>query len=148
MCSTTQRSGHQVQHQCYLRVAMPRQWSPGYLPRVLRIWDSVFYSQAFFTLRSFLFFQSFLEAGSLTSKLAGLHADFRNIDPARLFVWITTIHKRFIFGRFYLRARVGQSRNINLHGKVVLWNISFEIFASFGIWTFFTIGEDITSLLS
>ena len=35
-----------------------------------------------------------LGAGSSTSKLAGFHADLRNIVQNRLFVWITTIHKR------------------------------------------------------
>ena len=60
---TTQRSGHQVQHQCYLRGAMPRQWSPGDLPGVLRIWESIFDSQAFFTVQSFLFFFSRLPWG-------------------------------------------------------------------------------------
>ena len=51
------------------------------------------------------FFQGFPGAVSSTSKLAVLHADLRNIVPARLFVWITTINKRFICGRFYLRAK-------------------------------------------
>ena len=32
-------------------------------------------------------------AGGSTSKLAGFHADLRNIAPAQLFVWITTIQK-------------------------------------------------------
>ena len=37
LCDTTSHSGHQAQHQCYLRDVMPRQWSPGDLLRVLRI---------------------------------------------------------------------------------------------------------------
>ena len=34
--------------------AMPCQWSSSDLPRVLQIWETVFYAQAFFTLHSFL----------------------------------------------------------------------------------------------
>ena len=41
-------------------------------------------------------FKASLGAGSSTSRLAGLHGDLRTITPARLFVWITAIHKRFI----------------------------------------------------
>ena len=41
-------------------------------------------------------FRASLGAGSSTSKLAGPHADLQNIALARLFVWITTIHKRGI----------------------------------------------------
>ena len=61
----------------YLWDVMPRQWSPDNLPRVLRIWESVFYSQTLFTLHSFLLFQGLPEAGSSISKLAELHADLR-----------------------------------------------------------------------
>ena len=145
---TTQHSGHQVQHQCYLWYAMPCQCSPGDPQQVLWIWESTFYSQSFFTWHSFLLFQGFPGASSSTSKLAELQSDLRNIAPARLFVWITAIHKRYICGRFYLRARTGQSRNINLHEELVLQNISFEIFASYGIWTLFAIGEHVTRLFS
>ena len=38
----------------YLQDTMPCQWSSSHLPQVLRIWDSVFYLQAFLTLHSFL----------------------------------------------------------------------------------------------
>ena len=37
-------------HQYYWFDAMPRYWSTSDLPQVLRIWESVFYLQAFFTL--------------------------------------------------------------------------------------------------
>ena len=47
-----------------------------------------------------------------------------------------------------LKVEAGQSRNINPHGELILPNISFEIFASYGIWTLFAIGEHVTSLLS
>ena len=39
---------------CYVQDAMPCQWSSSDLPQVLRIWESAFYSQAFFTLHCFL----------------------------------------------------------------------------------------------
>ena len=40
---------------CYLQDTMPCQWSSSeFLPRVLWIWENVFYSQTFFTLQSFL----------------------------------------------------------------------------------------------
>ena len=39
---------------CYLQDAMPGEWSPSDLLQVLQIWESVFYSQAFFALHSFL----------------------------------------------------------------------------------------------
>ena len=81
---------------CYLQDAMLCQWSPSDLPRVLQIWESIFYSQVFFTLHSFLLFSRLPGTGSSTSKLAGFHADLQNIAAAWLFVWITTIRKRGI----------------------------------------------------
>ena len=41
-------------------------------------------------------FKASLGADSSISKLAGLYADLQNITLARLFAWITAIHKRFI----------------------------------------------------
>ena len=76
------------------------------------------------------------------------HADLRNIHPAGLFVWFTALHKRLICGRFYLRLRVGQSGDIKFHGELILPNIHFEIFTSYGIWILFAIGEHVTRLLS
>ena len=38
---------------CYLQDTMPCQWSSSDLPWVLRIWERIFYSQAFFALHSF-----------------------------------------------------------------------------------------------
>ena len=55
------------------------------LPRVLRTLESVFYSQTFLTLHSFLLFQGLPGTGSSTSKLAGLHPDLWNIALAQLF---------------------------------------------------------------
>ena len=85
-----------AQYLCHLREAMPHHWSPAtshptLLPRVLRIWGSVFY----LTLIPAVF-KAFLGAGSSISRLAGLHADLGNIALARQFAWITEIHKRFI----------------------------------------------------
>ena len=58
-------------------------------------------------------FQGFPGASSLTSKSVRLHADLWNIAPTRLLAWIRAIHKRYICSRFYFKARVGQSWNIN-----------------------------------
>ena len=58
-------------------------------------------------------------------KLTGLHADPQNIVPARLFVWITTIQKRFICGRFCLRVKGVWPWNIKLYRALILWKISF-----------------------
>ena len=85
--------------------------------------ESVFYSQVFFTLHSFQFFQGFPGAGSSTSKLAGLHAEL-------LFKSQQSTKDLYVVG---LRARAGQSQNTNRHRELVLWNISFEIFAPYEI---------------
>ena len=67
--------------------------------------DRAFFTlRRFFTLYSLLLFKAFPGAGSSTSKLAGFHADLRSTALARLYVSITTIRKRFICGRFYLRV--------------------------------------------
>ena len=63
--------------------------------RVLRIWESFFYSHAFFTLHSLpkfditCFYQGFPGAGSFSLKVAGPPTKVRNTDPVHLFVWIT-----------------------------------------------------------
>ena len=67
------------------------------------------FERAFFTLKPFLpyisscCFQDLPGTGSSPSKVAGLHADHRNIALARLLFWNTAIHKRYT-GRFYLCA--------------------------------------------
>ena len=98
---------------CHATPLVTSYFPPNHLPQMLWIWKSVFYSQAFFTLHFLLLFQGFPGASSSTSQSAGLHADHRNIAPAQLFVWITAIKKRFIWGRFYLRVRAGQSQRIS-----------------------------------
>ena len=63
-----------------------------------------FYSQAIFTLHSFLtfgstcFYQGFLGAGSSTLKIAGPPTEVRNTDPAHLFIWITQCSAKGISG--------------------------------------------------
>ena len=62
--------------------------------KVLRIWESFFYSQAFFALHPFstfgptCFYQGFPEAGSTALKIAGPPTEVRNTDPAHLLVRI------------------------------------------------------------
>ena len=70
-----------------------------HLLRALRFWQGIFYPQTFFTLRSFLtFWRNLLlsrfhwEPAVTFLKVAGLHTDPRNTDPAHLFVWFTVIH--------------------------------------------------------
>ena len=91
------------------------------------------FERVFCTLRRFFYLAVFpavfkvsLGVASSTSRLAGLHVHLWNIAPARQFVWITAIHKRFICDRFYLIPRANQSRNISLHGELVLQNISLH----------------------
>ena len=70
-----------------------------FLPRALRFWVAIFYSQVFFTLRSFPTFlpqpafisRASLGVGSSFFEFVGLHADPPNIHPAHLFVWFTAI---------------------------------------------------------
>ena len=107
---------------CYLQDAMLWQWSSSDLPPVLQTWESVFHSQAFLTLQSFLLFSRLPWAGSSTSKLAGFHADLWNIALAQLFVWIIAIHKSSILvGSIYVpkasfEVRVLQPWNLPLTG--------------------------------
>ena len=86
------------------------------------------FERAFFTLKRFLpytpscWFPDLPRAGCSTSKLAGLHADLRNIAPAQLFVWITTIHKTVILAGLF---------------KAYGWSADEES-APLGSWTLFT----------
>ena len=113
---------------------MPYHWS-------LFFWYRECYGceRAFFTFRRFLpytpscWFQALPRIGCSTSKLAGLHADLRNIAPVQLFVWITTIHKRDVV--------VGSIYGLWLAG------LSNEESASYSIWTLFTLIEHAKSLM-
>ena len=111
---------------CYLQDAVPCQWSPSNLLWVLRIWESVSCSQAFFLPG----FKASLGASTSTSKLVVLHADLQNIAPVQLFVWIITINKKGNSGRFYLRVMAGRLR----YKKSEIWR-------DYEIWTLFAINE-------
>ena len=123
---TTQRSGHQVQHQCATDLR-EHFWLSG-----------IFYSAIF----PVFFFQGFPGASNSTAKLAGFHTDLRNIAPAQLFVWRVLCHT------FYLRARTGQSQTLIFKELLCYGNFIFERFTSYGIWTLSAIGKNVTSLLS
>ena len=103
------------------------------------------FKRAFFTLRRFFYLALFPD---FSRPPWDRQFNLKVKTASRWSVWITAIHKRFICGRFYLRASAGQSGNINLHGELVLQNIRFEMNASYGIWTLFAICEEVTSLLS
>ena len=84
-------------HRRVIRDTFIFNYSVIFLPRALRFWVGIFYSQTFFTLHSFTdiltaFFKSSLGAGSSSLKFAGLHIDPRNTDAAHLFVWFKVIH--------------------------------------------------------
>ena len=81
---------------CYLQDTMPSQGSSSDLPRVLRIWESIFYSQAFFTLHSFLLVSRPPWGRQFNLKVSKASC----MAPARLFVGIKTIHKKGYSGRF------------------------------------------------
>ena len=92
-----------------------------FLPRALRFWVGIFYPQAFFTLRSFPTFLAFptfwhnlllsrfhWELAVTFLKVAGLHTDPQNTDPAHLFVWFTVIHNPLYILTLYLCMSVLQ----------------------------------------
>ena len=94
--------------------------------------EHFFTPKVFFALHSLLLSHGFPRVRSSTSKIAGFHADLRNIAPVQLFVWITTIHKRFICYRFYLTVRAGWPQNTNLHETFVLKKLHLWIFHFLG----------------
>ena len=86
-----------------------------FLPRALRFWVGISYTQGFFTLRSFptflaqpAFIKASLGAGSYSLKFAGLHTDPQNTDPAHLFVWFTVIHNLLHILNLYLYMSILQ----------------------------------------
>ena len=86
-----------------------------FLLRVLGFWVGIFYPQAFFTLHSFLTFWHNLllsrfhwEPAATFLKVAGLHTDLRNTDPAHLFVWFTVIHNLLYILNLYLYMSILQ----------------------------------------
>ena len=91
-----------------------------FLPRALRFWVGIFYSQAFFTLCSFLtflaqlaFVKASLGTGSYSLKFAGLHTDPWNTDPANLFVWFTVVDNLLYILNLY--------RYMSILQKFYLW---------------------------
>ena len=99
-----------------------------HLPRVLRFWVGIFYPQAFFTLH---FFPTFLahswhfgtsstfwhnlflsmfhwEPAAAFLKVAGLHTDPQNTDPAHLFARFTVVHNLLYILSFYLSMSILQ----------------------------------------
>ena len=87
---------------CYVEDTMPHQWSFSDLPWALRIWESVFYSPAFFTLPSFptfgttCFYQGFPGSRNSSLKVAGPPINVQNTDSPLLFVWITQCSSKSI----------------------------------------------------
>ena len=71
-----------------------------HLMRALWFWVGVFYSQAFFTLRSFTnifdstcIYQGLPGSRQFFLEVCGAHTDDpRNTNPAHLFLWFTVIH--------------------------------------------------------
>ena len=85
---------------CYLQDTMSCQSSSSDLLWVLRIWISDFYSQVFFTLHSFLLVSRPPWGQQFNLKFSRVSCwYFWNIASVRLFVWITTIHKKLYSGR-------------------------------------------------
>ena len=104
---------------CYLQDPMPCQWSVSdFLSWVLRIWESVFYSQAFFTLHSFLLVSRPPWDRQFNTNISRVSFwYFRNIAPAQLFFWITTIHNKIYwsfvckgYGRVAMKHRMSLMR--------------------------------------
>ena len=88
------------------------------VPRMLRIWESFFYSQAFFTLHcvpkfgTTCFYQGFPGAGNSAFKVAGPSTDVRNTDRVQLFVWVTLFSKRYLsLGSIYVLRSCGTLYN-------------------------------------
>ena len=74
-----------------------------------------FYLQAFFTLHSFptvwhnlLLLRFYWESAVTFLKVAGLHTDPQNTDPAHLFVWFTVIHNLLYILNLYLYMSILQ----------------------------------------
>ena len=94
-----------------------------------------------FTLRLFLlytsscFFQGFPGSQQFNLKISRASCWSLKHSPSPTICLNHSNPQKFYTGRFYSRARAGQSRNINLYGELVLPNVSFEMFASHAIWT-------------
>ena len=113
-----------MQHLCDLRNAIPLHWSPAtsHPPFYRECYGS---ERPLFTLRRFLPFHSFLLFKSsprnrqFNLKVSRTSSLFLKHSPGPTICLNHNDPRRFICSRFYLRARVGQSRNINLCRKLV-----------------------------
>ena len=109
------------------------------------------FESAFFTFRRFLpctpscFFQGFPGSRQFNLKVSRALCWSSKYSPGPTICLNHSNTQKIYTGRFYLRAKAGQSRNINLYRELVLR--SFEMFASYGIWTLFTVGGYVTSLM-
>ena len=111
---------------------------PTLLPRVLWIWENGFYSQAFFTLHSFLLVLRPPWGSQFSLNVSRASCWSSKRSPAPTICLNHSNRQKFYIGRFYLRGRAGQSRNINRYGELALRNFSFEMFSAHGIWTLST----------
>ena len=117
---------------CYLQVVMPCQWSSSDLSQVLRIWESVFHSHAFFTLHSFLLVLRLPWGRQFNLKFSRDSCWSSKHSPGlAICLNHSNLQKRY-GSRFYLRVTAGWLRN--------------EESASNGIWTLSEIGEHARSL--
>ena len=95
------------------------------------------FERAFFILRGFLpctpscCFQGFPGSGQFNLKVSRVSCWSSKHCPGPAICLNHSDQQKFYTGRFYLRARAGQLRNINL----------YEMFASCGVWTLFTVDE-------
>ena len=107
---------------CYLQDAMPCLWSSSDLPRVLRIWESIFYCQAFLSLHSFLLVLRLSWGWLFNLKVSRASCWSLKHSPGPTIVQITAIHKRGILvGSIYVpkasfEVRVPKPRNLPLTG--------------------------------
>ena len=104
--------------QCYLHDAMPCRGASSHLPRVLRIWKSVFYSQAFFTLHYFLLFPRLPWGQQLNLKVSRTLCRTLKHSPVPTICLNHSNPQKKYIGTFHLRAQAGQPRNIKLHGEL------------------------------
>ena len=118
---------------CYLQDAMPCQWSSSDLPRVLRIWESVFYSQAFFTLHFFLLVLRLRWGQQFNLKVSRVLCWSLKHSPGPAICLNHSNPQKRYGGRFYLRVTAGRLSN--------------EESVSYRIWTLFAIGEHARSLM-
>ena len=137
-----------MQYLCDLRDTRPCHWSPATShPTCYR--ECYGFERAFFTLRHFLpctpscCFQGFPGSRQFILKVSRASCWSSKHSPSPT-ICLNHGNPQMIYtGRFHLRARAGQSRNINFYRQ----NNNLEMFTFYGIWTIFAVGEDVTSLM-